>query len=523
MTDNDSHTSNRRIDRRRFIAAAGATGIAGLAGCSGGGGEDTPSGSGSGGSGSGSGGSGGSGSGSGGTTTGENSGSTVTLLLMSGSMSDEPSNKKYWQNAAERFGEQVNGAEMELRGVPYPNQFKKIRASIQAGQGDVPHLNEVSNQINNVQAGEVLRLKEEGLWGQSKLSEKIADGVLSLNEKWGEQVTGTEGKLVTWGVGLRPFMNAYRKDWLSAAGLSAEDVNRSAGAPNWYDGSGSGPSMFNEVYPAMNETDLAAPDDAAPDTTGMKQADEEILVDYIAAWGVSLMGPVNNAATRSILDTERGRDVIRFQKEGIDKGYFHPNSINHGDEEATTLMWSNKMGAIHVQDTADLWGSFRQQLGPDKYEQNYTWGLPPVGPGSEGQKAMFSVNPALIPFAQAYDSQAEKDASVDFIDFFTGSEESIVRTKNLGWVPANPTALEGDWFSSTSLHEKYWSTVKTLVEDYTPAAQPAVQGTTKISFEIPRKMHQRILQQEMSVEKATQLAADEINQILKDQGRYQAR
>ncbi|MFB6160248.1 MAG: hypothetical protein ABEJ61_03620 [Haloferacaceae archaeon] len=436
-------------------------------------------------------------------------------------MTDEPSNKKYWENAIQRFNEQSNDVEVDLTGVPYENQFKKIRSAIQAGGDTSPHLNEIGSRIDTIQAADLLHLKEEGLWGQSQVKEKVTDGVLSLSENWGYQATGKEGALATWPLGLRPYMSVFRKNWIEAAGWSVEEME-SNGAPGWYDG-GESYSMFNELYPDMNKTDLAS-GDASPDTTGMKEGDEEIFSHYAGQWGLTLMGTLNNKGTRSIMDTEKARDIIRFQQEGIEKGYFHPNSINHGDEEATTLLWSNKLGYIHVQDVSDLWSSFRGQLGADSYEQNWGWDLPPMGPGSDGQKSTYSVTPVFAPFKASYKNQAQKDASVEFTDWFAASDtEPLTRTKNIGWVPIDPAIMTGDWFTQDDLHTRFWSKMKTIVEEYSVSAQPAVQGASKIGFEIPRSMHQRIFQQGMSIEKATNLAAEQMNQILKENGRYEPR
>ncbi|MFB6159845.1 MAG: hypothetical protein ABEJ61_01555 [Haloferacaceae archaeon] len=426
-------------------------------------------------------------------------------------MTDEPSNKKYWEAAIQRFNDKDNGIQINLRGVPYEGQFKKLRAAAQSGPDSTPHLVEISSRKDTMLAAEPLRIDD--MYEGSEIQKKVTSGVQKLVESWGQQRTGEEGAVVTWPLGVRPYINAYKKDWLSAAGLSVEDVNVDAGSLSWDD-------MFQNVYEPMNNTDLAASSDAAPDTTGMKEGDEEILSHYMGQKGITTMGTLNNAATHSILDTQEARDVIKMQKEGIDKGYFHSNSINHGDEEATTLLWSNKLGSIHIQDVSDLWASFRQQLGADTYEKNYTWGLP----NTMGTKSTYALVPIIVPFKKAFTSQAERDAMKEFITWLAVSEqEPVRRVKQNGWVPAAPDVLNADWFSSTSLHEKFWSTIQKTVQDYRITELSAVRGGSKINFQIPRTMHQRIMQQGMSVEKATKLAAEEQNQILKDNGRYEPR
>ncbi|MFB6159869.1 MAG: ABC transporter substrate-binding protein [Haloferacaceae archaeon] len=491
------------MKRRRFIAAAGAAGIAGLAGCSGGGGN---------GSGGGSSGGGSSGSGTEGTTTGSSGGSTVDLRLWSGNMTDEPSNKEYWQNAIQRFNDQSDGVEINLRGVPYEGQFDKIRSGVQAGADSAPHIVEMASRKDTMLAADTLRIDGD-LFEGSALSDAMGEGLMGLARGWGQQMTGEEGAIVCWPVGVRPYINCYRQNWLDAAGLSVDDVNLNAGTLSWDD-------MFQNVYAPMNETDLAAPSDAAPDTTGMKEGDEEIFAHYTGQMGITTMGTLNDAATHSILDTDAAREVVQFQIDGIDQGYFHPNSINHGDEEATTLQWSDKVGACHVQDVSDLWGSYRSELGADAYERDYTWGLP----NQFEEKATYGLVPIMVPFEEAFTSQAERDAMVEFVDWFaTDQQEPVRRVQKNGWIPVATDVLNADWFSSTSLHEKFWSVIKATVEDYTIVELPAVAGASAINFEIPRAMHQRILQQGMSVEEATTIAAEAQNDILRENGRYQAR
>ncbi|MFB6281475.1 MAG: hypothetical protein ABEH40_05610 [Haloferacaceae archaeon] len=439
---------------------------------------------------------------------------TVTLRLWSGNMTDEPANKKYWENAAQRANEQFNDFQIELRGVPYEGQFQKIRSAVQAGPDSAPHIVEMASRKDTMLAADLLRI--EDMYEGSAVQEALADGVSKLQQSWGTQMTGEEGAIINIPIGIRQYMNVYRKNWLEAAGLSVDDVNLNAGAISWSD-------MESNVYEPMKQSDKFNPDQGFfPDTTGMKEGDEEFLSHYSGQWGLSTMGTLNDAATHSLLDTEEFREIIRFQVRNIqDTQYFHSNSINHGDEEATTLIWNDQLGGIHVQDVADLWGSFRGELGADTYEQNYTWGLPNTGPG--GQKSAYGLVPIFVPFAEAYTSQAERDAFMEFTNWFATGQEAIRRTRNVGFVPPDPSALDADWFTSTSLHEKFWNVAQTVVQDYQITELPAIEGGSRINFEIPRQMHQRILQQGTSIEEATRIAAEEQNNILRENGRYEPR
>ncbi|MFB6302228.1 MAG: ABC transporter substrate-binding protein [Haloferacaceae archaeon] len=498
MTGDSSRDGRRSsINRRRFIAAAGAAGVAGLAGCSGGGGgeETTAHGTET------------TEGGMEGTTTGQQQ-ETVTLRLWSGNMTDEPANKTYWENAAQRANEKFNDFQIELRGVPYEGQFNKIRSAVQAGPESAPHIVEMASRKDTMLAADLLRIGD--MYEGSEVQQALSPGLANLQQAWGEQMTGEEGAIINVPIGVRPYMNVYRQNWLDSAGLSVDDVSASH---SW-------DKMFNSIYPAMKNSDKFKPDQGTfPDTTGMKEGDEEFLSHYAGQWGLTTMGTLNDAATHSLLDTKEYRDLIKFQVNGIDKQFFHSNSINHGDEEATTLIWNDQLGMIHVQDVADLWGSFKGELGADTYEQEYTWSVP----NHANKKSTYGLVPIFVPFAEAYTSQAERDAFMKFTNWFATGQEAVRRTKNVGFVPPDPSALEADWFSSTSLHEKFWSTAKATLENFQVTELPAIEGGSRINFEIPRQMHQRILQQGMSVKEATKIAAEEQNNILRQNGRYKPR
>lgn len=488
MTDvsNTSKRSRSPLTRRRFLAAASSVSAVSLAGCTGDGG----------------------GGGSG--TAGSSGSSKVELRFWNGSMTDEPGNKEYWTDAISRFNKQSNNVQVDLRGVPYEGMFKKIRAGAQAGPDQMPHMAEIASRIDVLLAAESLPLTD--LWEQSKLSDALVDSVAKLGKAFGQQSIG-EQKMVAWPVGLRPFLSIYRNDWLNQAGIDPSEVNAKAGALDWR-------TDLGPIYKQLANTSLGQKGGYAPSSTGMKEGDEEILSHYMGQWGVSNMSVVNTAGTHAVIDTKKARDVIRFQKEYVDKGYFHQNSINAGDEEITTLQWAGKICDCHVQDVADGWSSYRDELGRDSYIKNYTWGLPP----QREQKSTYAMIPIFAPYKKAFQSQAEKDAMVEFVDWIAAEEQQALnRTKALGWLPPDPKVFDNSYFTKTRLHEQFWGVIQRIVEEYEISTLPAVPGASQINFTIPRKMHQRILIQGMSVDKATRMAADEINQVLKDNNHYEPR
>lgn len=493
--NNADGESTRRsaTNRRRFIQAAGAGTLTAFAGCSGqsGGSQENQ-----------------------GTTTGENSGSKTTLRFWNGSMTDEPANKKYWTNAIKRFNKQSNNVEVELRGVPYEGMFKKIRAGAQSGPDQMPHMAEIASRIDIMLAADNLVIDD--LYEQSKLSDVIAPGIEKLGYSFGKQALGKE-KLPAWPVGLRPYVPTYRKDWLKSAGVDKTEVNTEAGTLTWE-------SDMANIFQKMKESKLGQKNGYYPSATGMKEGDEEILSHYMGQKGVSNMSMVNEAGTHAVIDTDEAREVIKWQKDWIEnKEYFHKNSINFGDEEVTPRHWSGQIGEVHVQDVADLWSSYRKELGPDKYLENYTWGLPKQFKG--GRKSTYAMVPVFATYKKAFQTQAEKDAMVEFVDWIAAeTEQAVNRTKSIGWIPASPKPLGKDpYFEKTELHKRYWGNVKKVLEEYEFSTLPAIPNAGQINFQIPRKMHQRVMQKGMSVDKATKLAAEEINKLLKESGRYEPR
>jgi ABC-type glycerol-3-phosphate transport system substrate-binding protein len=344
------------------------------------------------------------------------------------------------------------------------------------------------------------------LFESSTLADKVAETVMNGHRVWGGQSTGEEGNLVTVPLGIRPFFPAYRRDWLDQAGIDPSEVDHRAGSLHWYDD-------MEGIYQRLQETELGQTDGNFPDSTGMKQSDEEYLSLYIPQHGGSLSGVVNQTGTEATINSPEAIDAIKMQKEFIEQGYFHANSINFGDEESTTGHWAGKLAANHLQDSTDLWADYLQEQ-PDAMENGqYIWGLPQ----NAGQKAALMWLPCLGFMREGFSGQEEKDAAMRFLEYWVGDADNSLRNaQELGFVPVVPDDIRNkDWFGQTEVHERFWrgACLRTL-EEITPATIPAVPGATAVTYEIPRKMHQRIMQQGVSVEDATSQAAQEINNQL---------
>ncbi|WP_458189015.1 ABC transporter substrate-binding protein [Haladaptatus sp. NG-WS-4] len=469
-------SEHRSVDRRRFLKAAGAAAtVTGLAGCSGGGNNNQ------------------------GGTTGNTGKQTLNVWL---SYYTEGKTKKQYTDKIVKQFQKETGTQINITGVPYTDVTKKFRAA--RASGDVPHLVEVMTRPGILAGGAGMVVND--LWESSSLADKTADTIMSGHEVWGAQSTGKEGNLVTFPLGFRPYFTAWRTDWLKQAGIDPSEVNHKAGSLHWYDD-------MPGIYDKLKQTQMGKKKGAAPDTTGMKQSDEEYLSLYIPQHGGSMSGVVDLKGKKATIDSKEARRAIKMQKDYIDQGYFHQNSINHGDEESTTLHWSGKIAVNHIQDSTDLWGDYLEEQQKPMENGQYTWGLPM----NAGTKAALAWLPSLGFIGDAFSNQKEKDAAVKFIEWWVGdSDRAVQNSKNLGFVPVSPDQIQKeDFFGQSEMHKEFWrgAAMKTL-KQFKPAVIPAVPGADAITYEIPRKMHQRILQQNTSVEKATSMAAKEINQLL---------
>jgi len=507
----DVTSSYRSVNRRRFLKGAVAgTAATGLAGCSGssdengsgGNGGDGNTGNGSTGNGStgnGSTGNGSTGNGSTDTTVGDTEKPTLEVWLSY--YTEGKTKKQYTDELVKKFQDET-GIGINVTGVPYTDVVKKFRSARAAG--NVPHLVEVMTRPGILAGGAGMVVND--LWESSTLADKTSDQIMEGHKVWGSQSTGEEGNLVTFPLGFRPYFTAWRTDWLESAGIDPSEVNHEAGSLHWYDD-------VPDIYDRLQQSEMGQQDEFFPDSTGMKKSDEEYLSLYIPQHGGSLSGVVSLDGKEATIDTQEAREAVKMQVDYIDDGYFHANSINSGDEESTTRHWAGKQAVNHLQDSTDLWGDYLEEQ-PDAMENgDYTWGLPM----NAGTKAALAWLPSLGFIGDGFGNQAEQDAAVKFIEWWIGDSDRAVRNaENLGFVPVTPDSIEQeDFFAQTDMHEEFWrgACLKTL-QEVKPAVIPAVEGANAITYDTPRKMHQRILQEGMSVDEATSLAADEINQRL---------
>ncbi|WP_435174895.1 ABC transporter substrate-binding protein [Halorussus sp. AFM4] len=426
----------------------------------------------------------------------------------------EGKTKRLYTNKIVNQFENQTGISINITGVPYTDVLTKFRAA--RASGDVPHLIEVMTRPG-ILAGDAGLIVND-LWQSSELADKTADKIMKGHKVWGAQSTGEQGNLVTFPLGYRPYFSAWRKDWLNQANIEPSEVNYKAGSLHWR-------KDVKPIYERLNQTQLGQREGYYPDTTGMKQSDEEYMSLYIPQHGGSLSGVVNVEGTEATIDSKAAREAIKMQFEFIDEGLFHENSINHGDEEATTLHWSGKTAVNHIQDSTDLWGDYLEEQRGPMMSGDYTWGLPM----NAGNKAALAWLPSLGFIKDAFSGQREKDAAVRFLEWWIGDDQRAVQnSKKLGFVPVTPqTIQEEDFFGKTQTHKEFWrgACLKTLRE-FRPAVIPAVPSASAITYEIPRTMHQRISQMlgrgtglDTAVNKATSVAADEINRLLQENRR----
>jgi ABC-type glycerol-3-phosphate transport system substrate-binding protein len=503
MTEKPSTKDNaeRGVSRRNMLQSAGAgaalAAMGGLAGCSGGGGGSGGSSGGDGGSSGGDGGS--SGSGSSGGSTGDTEKPELNIWLSY--YTEGETKRKYTDELIKQFEEET-GIAVNIEGVPYTDVVTKFRSA--RASGEVPHMVEVMTRPG-ILAGGAGKVVND-LFESSSLADKASPKVMEGHKVWGAQSTGEEGNLVTMPLGLRPFLTCWRQDWLDQAGIAKEEVNYKAGSLHWEDD-------MPEIYQKLQQTELGQKDGYFPDTSGMKQSDEEYMSLYIPQYGGSKAGVVSVDGKTATINSKEAINAIKMQVNHLDKGYFHENSINHGDEESTTLHWSGKIACNHIQDSTDLWGDYWEEKESQMEDGFYSWGVPMNG----GTKSALSWLPSLGFIDGAFSGQSELDAAMKLMEYWIGdSEQAVENAKNLGFVPVATEQIQNeDYFGKTQVHEDFWrGAASRFLEEFVPSTIPAVQGASAITYEIPRKMHQRILSQGESVESAADTAAEEIQALL---------
>jgi ABC-type glycerol-3-phosphate transport system substrate-binding protein len=485
---NENGSGNRSVNRRSFLKATGVGGTSiVLAGCVGGGGG---------------GGNGSGGNGSGGGSTGDTGKPTLEIWL---SFITEGETKKQWADTIIQNFQDETGIGINVTGIPYAESVNKFRAAQSAG--NVPHLVEVMTNPGVLASGSMVI--NDGLWQSTELSDKVSDKVLAAHKTWGAQATGETGNMVSMPIGFRPYLTSWRTDWLKQAGIDPSEVNHEAGSLNWKE----------DVVPIMRklkQTDLGQRSQSYPSMTGMKQTDQEYKSMYIPQFGGSMSGVVNKKGTKATIDEPQSIEAIKFYWNQVRNGNFHPNSVNAGDEESSTLHWSGQIAENHIQDSTDLWASYRTEHLKQVNNGLYTWGLP----YHQNKKAAFAFTPGMGFFEAAFSGQKEKDAAARFLDFWIADPQNAVKNaQNLGFVPVNPSVIDSEpFFGKTEQHKKFWrGAAKKTLNNIQAATICALPGANAITYEIPRRMDAEI-QSGTPIKQAASNAASEIETTLQESG-----
>ncbi len=490
-----------------------------LAGCSGsGGGGD---------GGGGDGGSGDGGSGGGGDTETDTpggstgSGGSGVELRMWLSYITEGGGKKEGTEEIFSTWEEETGNSISLTGVPYTDVVSRFRSARAAG--DVPHMVEVMTRPGVLTGGAGRIIND--LFQSMELSDVASDVVMDGHRVWGAQSTGEEGNLVSLPLGLRPFLHCYDTVHLEEAGIAKEDVRNETGL----DFTDANDSEVANIYSQLQ--DWGGPsgvDNYFPDTTGMKQSDEEYMSAYIPMFGGSEAGVVTVDGSEQAIDTDAGRAAVEWQFRNIENGNFHENSINHGDEESTTLHQSGQITNNSIQDSTDLWANYRSEK-PGAFPDlsggggptgRYTWTAPYNG----GTQAFIAWLPSLGFMSDANWGQNRLDAAADLIDFWVADpDNALFNAQELGFVPAAPDQINSvDYYGSTPQHTEFWrEAANWFLQNVVPTTIPAVPGANAITYQIPRRMHQRAAQSinqgtsiEDAVDEAVTFAGEEIQAVI---------
>jgi ABC-type glycerol-3-phosphate transport system substrate-binding protein len=443
---------------------------------------------------------GGGGNGGGGGTTGDTGKPTLNIWF---SFMTEGETKRTWAKKLTKNFQKETGIKINLTGVPYTEIVNKAQAAQSAG--NMPHMIEAMTNPGVLASGPMVI---NDLWESTQLSDLVSDKVLAAHKTWGAQTTGEKGNLVSMPIGFRPYLTSWRMDWLKQAGIDRTEVNYEAGSLNWRDD-------VLPIYKKLEQTKMGKKKGHYPDMTGLKQSDQEYKSMYIPQFGGSLSGVVNKKGNKATIDEPEAIEAIKFYWEQINNGNFHPNSINSGDEESSTLHWSGQIADNHIQDSTDLWASYRREQSQAMKDGLYTFGLP----YHQKKKAAFAFTPGMGFFKSAYNNQAEKDAAAKFVDWWVANpKRSVKNAKNLGFVPVAPKYIdEKDFFGKTKLHKRFWrGACKKALKNIKASVICALPGAHSITYAIPRKMDSRI-QAGTPIEEAASQAATEIEKVLQQQ------
>ena len=465
--DTNDGAEQRRVDRRDVLRTAGAATLASLAGYT-------------------------------------SRTQQTELEMWLGYITESASQRKYTMDLVKRAEEEFD-LTINVTGVAYSNFSKEFQAASAAG--DLPHL--VDLQTNPEILSGVGR-PIESLFKGSNTDSKVSDKILEPMKVWGQQLIG-ERKIMGWPLGIRPHFPIWRADWLEQAEISPDEVDYTSGSKHYR-------KDLSNIYEQLKQTELGNKKGYYPSATGMKHSDAEYAEMYIPQFGGSLTGVVSEDGTEATVNSKAARDAIQMQVDFIEKGYFHNNAVNQGDEEVTSLQFAGKVAENQLQDIADLWSSYREQQPQAMKNGRYVFSVPHNG----GTKATLSWYVSIGFIDDAFNNQRELDTAAKFVDWWATQEQNVLgNAQKLGIIPANPEVIRNnDWFGKTDLHESIWrgAGLKTFNE-FEQATVPAVPGGSAITYDIPAQMYQRILTQDWSVERATNWAAEQINSVLAEHGR----
>lgn len=489
--NNGSYDSGRKVNRRKFLTAGASAAAAGFAGCTGdgggdGGGQGTPT-------------------QGGGATTGTPTPGTTEFTVWFSFITEQGDPARQlaqdWKTAYEKEA----NASITIKGVPYAQLTKQFR-SAQAG-GNVPHAVEVLTNPVVMTAGSGMRTNPyfEG----SHTQEVIADSILDLNKLWGTQASGEEGTLMTWPLSFLPYIPVWRMDWLKQAGYSRSDVNHEAGSLHWTED-------VEPIFKDLMNTELGQQNGHFPSATGMKQSDMEYQAFYSQQFGGSITGTVNRKGNKATINSAAALEAYKMQKRFIENGMFDNNSINMGDEEATTKHWNGQIAENHIQDMGDVWSVYQQ-------EQTEAWNNRQFAFGqafSANTQSTLTWLESMAFMENAFENERQKEVVTGAFDFWVKefSEEAI---NAIGWTPVDPSVIaNAEWFGQSEIHKDFWrGAVQKTLKNSELGTIPAVPGADAITYDIPRTMWVKILQQGVPIEQAANEAAKEINSLLAEKGR----
>lgn len=487
MNMSSQNTTNGRLNRRTFVTGVGSAVTAGLAGCSGGDGDSN-----------------GDGNGDGTTKTGDNNGETPTQDLDFWVFGGIPAEREYISNHYKSY---------DNHNVKYQHQEWGQKYQIIASAA-------ANNNLPDVMAGQGQQIpdyiKANAL--QPLDQDPYADRLSKINEL---------------------FIDA-NLDTLRFSGLGGYDEERQWALPGGYADMGpfidirtdyleqtsfdKPPRSWDELIQVAEEMQELDEVSAAVTASGTDFGlTAGYFIGFVYANGGRYFDPETLKAT---VDQPGFIDAVRVYEQFAKKGLFPASVAENNHIDAGRLLREGKSGIFITYSHAN---AVYQTLDADQAFLNGKGHVVTRAPLPESPSGQFEPKNLLIQNAQAYmmakgtESNAERDASFDYIDWWNSEEQLAPWTYDKdkdagirGRVPTLKSAFENP---SDLFKGQFGDLIELYNNDnlFTQTSRfPSFSGIASVQSELNTKVLQPVMLGNKTAEEACKSANSEIQAIIDD-------